>query len=128
MQWKCRILDYRKSKELIGELYLFKSLEDNQFANESTIAYLCAFRISRNYRGKGYGTILMNRVFDRLKELEFKYVTIGVEKHETENMRLYQRLGLIAEVGSFKFDPCDLDKNCSPITCKEFILLKKALS
>lgn len=114
--------------ELIGELYLFKSLDDKQFADGGTTAYLCAFRISENFQGRGYGTMLMNRVFERLEELGFKYVTIGVEKEETANMRLYNRLGFLEELRIFKYDPCDVNEDYSPAVCTEYILLKKTLS
>lgn len=114
-------------KELIGELYIFTALDNMQFTDGKTTAYLCAFRISEDFRGTGYGTALMNRVFIRLMELGFKYVTIGVEKDETANLRLYNRLGFTEDLGVFNYDPCDVDEHYSPRRCKEYNLLKKKL-
>jgi len=112
---------------LIGELYIFKSLNNRQFANGDTTAYLCAFRISKSFRGKGYGTALINRVFDRLKVLGFKYVTIGVEEDEKANMHLYNRLGFIERIETFNYDPCDVNEDYLPVLCTEFTLLRKTL-
>ena len=43
--------------ELIGELYAFRNIEaDHDFADGSSTAYLCAFRIRKEYRGQGLGS------------------------------------------------------------------------
>lgn len=38
-----------KDDELIGELYVFKDLPDKEFADGTTTAYLCAFRVREDY-------------------------------------------------------------------------------
>ena len=37
--------------ELIGELYVFLNLDDKDFADGVSTAYLCAFRVQEGYRG-----------------------------------------------------------------------------
>ena len=52
---------------LIGELYVFLSLEDRDFANGEDTAYLCAFRVKEGFRGQGLGSHLMNAALSELK-------------------------------------------------------------
>lgn len=117
-------IDYKN--KLIGELYIFKDLDYKHFADGATTVYLCAFRVSEEFQGKGFGTKLMDRVFKRIEQLDFKYVTIGVEEAETANMKLYSRMGFSEVVKICDFDPCDVKEDYSPVECPEYILLKKA--
>ena len=55
--------------ELVGELYAFLGIEeDRDFADGKTAAYLCAFRIRKDHRGRGIGTGLMETALADLKE------------------------------------------------------------
>ena len=47
-----------RSGVLVGELYLFRSLSDPDFADGKKRAYFCALRIRKNLRGQGLGTAL----------------------------------------------------------------------
>lgn len=112
---------------LIGELYLFKELNDHDFADGSTTAYLYGFRMEELMQGKGLGTMLMNRVLHRLKELNFNYVTIGVEPDQEANIRLYKRMGFTEKIKTITENPCDVDENFMPANGPAYILLRKAL-
>ena len=116
-----------KDGALIGELYAFKSLSDPEFADGHTRAYLCAFRIHKDYRKQGLGTQLMKAVLEHMKEYGFTHVTIGVDKTEEANIRLYQRLGFHTKVKDCYFDPCDLDEHMQPKACSCYWLLIKNL-
>ncbi|HEY96373.1 MAG TPA: GNAT family N-acetyltransferase, partial [Dehalococcoidia bacterium] len=59
---------YDDDGRLAGELFVFKSLDDTDFANGKDKAYLCAFQISKDLRGQGYGTKLISHVINHLKE------------------------------------------------------------
>lgn len=100
--------------KLIGELYAFLNLDDKDFADGQNTAYLCAFRIKKEFRGKGLGSRLMNAAFADLKEKGFKCVTIGVNSDEPQNIRLYERLGFIDKIKNCYYDPCSLDDNNEP--------------
>ena len=113
--------------QLVGELYVLFELDDKDFADAKTTAYLCAFRIADAFRGKGLGTMLMLKVLERLLSLGYMYATIGVDQEEAANERLYKRLGFAEKVKSQSVDPCDVDAFCKPVPCKEFDLLKKVL-
>ena len=101
--------------ELIGELYAFLDLYDKDFADGVSRAYLCAFRIKEQYRGHGLGSMMLENAISELKEMGFKYVTIGVGCDEPQNIRLYNRYGFMTKVKDCNYDPCGLDENMQPM-------------
>lgn len=112
---------------LIGELYLFKYLPDHDFADGSATAYLYGLFIEEGMRGKGLGTMLLNRVLQRLSELGFQYATIGVEPHEQANVRLYERMGFTQNIKTTHINFCDVDEHHHPIQYPVYWLLRKTL-
>ena len=104
-----------KSGELIGELYVFLDLEDKDFADGKNIAYLCAFRVKTEYRGCGFGSSLMEKALAELKKDGFHKATIGVERNERANIRLYSQLGFTEKIKDCHYDPCGLDENLQPL-------------
>ena len=103
-----------KDGELIAELYAFFNLEDKDFADGKTTAYLCAFRVKKEYRGQGNGSMLMTEVLKDIKEKGYQKVTIGVGSDEPQNYRLYQRLGFNTKIKDCHYDPCGMDDNMQP--------------
>ena len=118
-----------RDSELIGELYAFLDLEeDRELADGTTTAYLCAFRIRKDYRGQGLGTRLMETVLADLKAEGFRRATIGVGPDEEQNVRLYRRLGFTAKVRDCRIDPCAMDEHMQPVREEEaYWLLSKEL-
>lgn len=112
---------------LVGELYAFLTLDDARFADGASTAYLCAFRVAEDMRGRGIGTMLVSRVMERLRDLGFSFVTIGVEPAESGNLRLYRNLGFFQTAGSFTADPCDIGPDGKPAACRSFLLLRRYL-
>ncbi len=101
--------------ELIGELYVFLDLDDNDFANGINRAYLCAFRVKSEHRGKGLGGRLMERALEELKESGFRSATIGVEIDEPQNIKMYHRIGFTEKIKDCYYDPCGFDANGQPV-------------
>lgn len=100
--------------DLIGELYVFMNLEDKDFADGKTTAYLCAFRVKEGYRGQGLGSRIMETALAELKELGFRSATIGVGSDKPQNIQLYRRLGFNKKVKDCHYDPCGVDENNQP--------------
>ncbi len=123
----CEFWTIEDNAQLVGELYIFKRVSDPDFADGTNRAYLCAFRIAEPLRGQGLGTALMNRVLERVGELGFSEVTIGVAESEVANVRLYKRLGFKFLVKTCTLDPCQVDDNGDPVP-EEFVLLRKDLA
>lgn len=105
------------SKELVGELYIFWDSEDKDEANGKGRAYLCAFRIHKDYRGLGYGKKLMMTVLDRVRERGFNEVTIGVDNDDVERLTsMYSRWGF-SELIKYQYtDYHYIGKNGKPVT------------
>lgn len=103
-----------KDGELIGELYVFLNLEDKDFADGESTAYLCAFRVKKEYRGQGLGSSLMNAALKELKEIGFHTATIGVGSDKPLNIQLYRRFGFNKKVKDCHYDPCGMDENNQP--------------
>ena len=103
-----------KDGELIGELYVFLNLEDKDFADGESTAYLCAFRVKKEYRGQGLGSNLMNAALAELKEIGFHTATIGVGSDKPLNIQLYRRFGFNRKVKDCHYDPCGMDENNQP--------------
>ena len=118
------LLDERK---IVGELYVFLNLEDKDFADGESTAYLCAFRINKEYRGKGYGSALMNTALSDLKQKNFSFATIGVGMDEEKNRKMYNYMGFNRIIKNCYFDPCARDKDMNPAADEGFILLSKEL-
>ena len=113
--------------ELIGELYAFLDVaEDADFADGRTRAYLCAFRVKKEYRGRGLGSTLMEAALAELKAMGFKSASIGAD--DERNERFYRRLGFDKKIKDCFFDPCARDAQMRPETVEEgFVLLLKEL-
>ena len=115
------------SGNLIGELYIFYNMEDQDFADGKQRAYLCAFRIREAFRGKGIGSRLLETVLLHLKNSGFSVATIGVEEDDEANIRLYSRFGFRTRIKNCVLDPCYMDEEMKPRVCPCFRLLRKDL-
>ena len=114
--------------DLIGELYAFQKLEsDLDFADGSTTAYLCAFRVREDRRGQGFGSALMRMALADLKARGFRRATIGVGMDEASNRAMYRHMGFETEIKACFADPCAVDEQMRPKPDEGFLLLSKAL-
>ena len=112
---------------LLGELYVFHKLADEEFADGKEKVYLCAFRVRKDRRGQGLGTMLMKRVLRELKDSGFRTATIGVDETEEANIRLYEHLGFTEKIKDCYEDPCAMDDEMRQERCSCFWLLQKRL-
>ena len=102
-------------------------LEDKDFADGMDTAYLCAFRVTEDHRGKGYGSMLMNTALSDLKSKNFSFANIGVGTDEEKNQKMYEHMGFNRKIKECFFDPCARDKDMKPAADDGFILLSKKL-
>jgi|GEM_PF-259591 len=97
---------------LIGELYIFWDSEDKDEANGLNRAYLCAYRIQKEYQGKGIGSKLMKRVIVRVKERGFTELTIGIDNDDYMKLAaMYNHFGFTTQIKEKKKDDHYLDEN-----------------
>jgi len=117
----------KKNFKVVGKVYFFKALSDTDFADATTRAYITNFYVASQYRGQGIGTKLLEAIFAQLKQNGFSQVTIGVDESESQNLRLYQKLGFVHEIKKCSVDPICVDEKQNPIPMSEFLLLAKYL-
>ena len=67
-------------------------LENKDFVTDDTV-YLEAFRVNKNYRGKGYFSKLYKFMEDYLLDKGFNKLILGVEPSETVNLEIYKHYG-----------------------------------
>lgn len=106
--------------QFVAELYIFWDSIDKDEANGIDRAYLCAFRVQKEYQGKGIGSVLMRKVIHRIRYKGFKEVTIGIDNREYNKLkRLYEKFGFIEELKSTYIDKHFLDKEGNPTIYKD---------
>lgn len=89
---------FRESR-LIGELHAAYVHNDERFAIRNKRAYLFAFRIHKDFQGKGYGQILMNEVILILAEKGYSEFTVGVEDNNEMAKHIYSKFGFTHLIG-----------------------------
>lgn len=96
---KIDIFGLFQENSLIGELHAAYVHNDDRFAIKNKRAYLFAFRIHKNFQGKGYGQFLMNNVISTLAGKGYSEFTIGVEDDNETAIHIYSKLGFTQLIG-----------------------------
>ena len=113
-------IENKEDSSLIGELYIFWNSEDKDEANGIDRAYLCAFRVDKEFQGQGLGKKLMHTVFQRIKDKGFKEVTIGADNNDGERLTfMYKSWGFSELVKLQNIDYHYIDKDNKPTYYEE---------
>ena len=88
--------------KIIGELRVKYINDDNRFAEKGKRAYLYAFRIHKNYQGKGFGNFLLENVLERLTENGYSEFTVGVEDDNARARYMYEKDGFKEPIARIK--------------------------
>ena len=96
---KIDIFGLFQENRLIGEIHVAYIHDDDRFAVKNKRAYLFAFRIHKNFQGKGYGQFLMNEIVSILSEKGYSEFTIGVEDDNEMAIHIYSKLGFTQLIG-----------------------------
>ena len=96
---KIDIFGLFQEDSLIGEIHAAYVHDDDRFAVRNKRAYLFAFRIHKDFQGKGYGQVLMNKVISILEEKGYSEFTIGVEDDNETAIHIYSKLGFTQLIG-----------------------------
>jgi len=100
-----------KENELIGELtvnYISHELETETIPNKRV--YFEAFRVQKQYKGKGLGQKLLDYAINNLKEKGYTEFTIGVEDDNEIAKHIYFKYGfteVIDKGTGDEFDPSE---------------------
>ena len=96
---KIDIFGLFQENRLIGEIHAAYVHDDERFAVRNKRAYLFAFRVHKDFQGKGYGQLLMNEVISMLAKKGYSEFTIGVEDDNETAMHIYSKLGFTQLIG-----------------------------
>lgn len=88
--------------KLIGEFHVKYDNEDKDFAEKGKRAYLFAFRVHKDYQGKGLGSYLLKTVIDELNANGYYELTVGVEDDNLRARYMYEKYGFIHLVARIK--------------------------
>ena len=87
---------------LIGELHVKYDNEDKDFAEKGKRAYLFAFRVHKDYQGKGLGSYLLETVIDELNANGYHELTVGVEDDNMRARYMYEKCGFTQPIARIK--------------------------
>lgn len=118
--WYARI-----GPRVVGRVYLFRELPDADAADGKKRGYLCNLHVLQQYRGRGIGATLLERIAGRARELGFSELSIGVEEENAANMRLYQRMGYVNTIKRCTKDLVCVDADGTPASCGAYLLMMK---
>lgn len=90
---KIDIFGLFRDGKLIGELHVKYESADSRETARGTRAYLFAFRIEKNFRDKGFGRLLLNRVIEQLAAAGYTEFTVGVETDNAIAKHIYEMFG-----------------------------------
>ena len=79
--------------KLIGELHISYENENPVFAQKSKRAYLFAYRIHKDFQGKGFGKILLENTLKELEKQGYYEFTVGVEDNNIRARYIYEKYG-----------------------------------
>lgn len=96
---KIDIFGLFQNDKIIGEIHVAYVHNDDRFATRNKRAYLFAFRIHKDFQGKGYGQFLMNEAISILAEKGYSEFTIGVEDGNETAIHIYSKLGFTQLIG-----------------------------
>lgn len=88
--------------KLIGELHVKYDNEDKDFAEKGKRAYLFAFRIHKDYQGKGLGSYLLEVVIEKLTNNGYHELTVGVEDDNIRAKYMYEKYGFVDPIARIK--------------------------
>ncbi len=88
--------------KLIGELHVKYDNEDKDFAEKGKRAYLFAFRVHKDYQGKGLGSYLLETVIDELNANGYHELTVGVEDNNIRARYMYEKYDFVQPIARIK--------------------------
>lgn len=93
------------NERLIGELHVLYDATENDEPHKCR-AYLSAYRIHKEFQGRGLGKFLLRTVIQRLTACGYPELTIGVEDDNDRAKHIYERFGFTELLGRKKDEYC----------------------
>lgn len=84
---------YNQNGEFIGEIAYVFDMHDNDYTIAGQRIYLSRLIVKEEARRNGVGSILIDFMIDKIKDMGYKEITIGVNKDNIAALHLYQKKG-----------------------------------
>lgn len=96
---------YKQNGEFIGEIAYVFDMYDDDYTIANQRIYLSRLIVKKEWRGNGIGGILIDFIIEKIKDMDYKEVTIGVDKDNLAALHLYRKKGFT----TILFDGADED-------------------
>ncbi len=84
---------YELRGKFIGEISYVFDVNDPDYTIPNKRIYISRLIVKRNYRGKGFGSILIDFIIDKIREMGYEEASIGVDKDNEAALYLYRKKG-----------------------------------
>lgn len=84
---------YKQNGEFIGEIAYVFDMRDDDYTIADRRIYLSRLIVKKERRGNGIGGILIDFMIDKIKNMGYKEITIGVDKDNIAALSLYRKKG-----------------------------------
>ncbi|MDE6709436.1 MAG: GNAT family N-acetyltransferase [Oscillospiraceae bacterium] len=84
---------YKQNGEFIGEIAYVFDMRDNDYTIANQRIYISRLIVKKEWRGNGIGGILIDFIIEKIKDMGYKEVTIGVDKDNLAALHLYRKKG-----------------------------------
>ena len=103
------ILVYENDGTVVGFILLQAKIRpDFEFIHPGKYCYIMDIIVTKNHRGKGFGTALMNAAKDWAKERDCCFINLDVLVNNSGAIKLYEKLGFISKAQEMY---CKLNNN-----------------
>ena len=84
---------YKQNGEFIGEIAYVFDMRDDDYTIANQRIYLSRLIVKKEWRGNGIGGILIDFMIEKIKDMGYKEITIGVDKDNLAALHLYRKKG-----------------------------------
>lgn len=96
---------YKRNGEFIGEIAYVFDMRDDDYTVAGQRIYLSRLIVKKERRGNGIGGILIDFMVEKIRNMGYKEITVGVNKDNAAALNLYRKKGFTTVL----FDGADED-------------------
>lgn len=96
---------YKQGGAFIGEIAYVFDMRDEDYTIADQRIYLSRLIVKKERRGKGIGSVLIDFMVEKIKNMGYTEITIGVDKDNIAALNLYRKKGFTTVL----FDGADED-------------------
>lgn len=93
---------YKIDGEFIGEGDWVINLDDKDYFIPGKRIYLSRMIVKKEYRNKGIGSIIIDYLINKAKEMGYKEIALGVDMDNYNALHLYRKKGFDKVIAEFE--------------------------